>query len=126
MRSLCKEDGHIISILETPAPFLAPELGTSCHHSQLPLLSTHQIQLMEKGIWNSLVGKSDYMGPCPLFPALLETAVDTGPPTGEFSDKPSVKVDIDINTQCEFVENSFLSSKQNGLRPSEWAFRRYS
>ena len=35
------------------------------------------------------------MGPGPLPPALLETAVDTEPPTGEFGDKPSVKVDTD-------------------------------
>ena len=61
MTSLCKEDGHIISILETPTQFLTPDLGTSCHHSQLPLHRPHQIQLMEKGIWNSLVGKSDYL-----------------------------------------------------------------
>ena len=53
-------------------------------------------------------------GPCPLFPALLETAVDTGPPTGEFSDKPSVKVDIDENIQCESVETLFFPLKHNG------------
>ena len=44
------------------------------------------------------------MGPCPLFPALLETAVDTGPLTRESNDKVNVRVDIDGNTQCESVE----------------------
>ena len=44
------------------------------------------------------------IGPGPLPPDLLETAVDSEPPTGEFDDKPSVKVNTDKNTQCEFVE----------------------
>ena len=53
------------------------------------------------------------MGPRPPFPALLET-VDTEPPTGEFSDKTSVKVDIDENIQCESVETRFFPLKHNG------------
>jgi hypothetical protein len=44
------------------------------------------------------------MVPGPLPPALLETAVYSEPPTGEFRDKTSVKVYTDENTQCEFVE----------------------
>ena len=60
MRFLFKEDDCIISIVETPAHFLTPAWRTMLPHSQSPLQSTCQIQLMEKGIWNSLVGKSDY------------------------------------------------------------------
>ena len=66
------------------------------------------------------------VGPGPLPPELLETAVDSEPPTGEFDDKPNVKVNTDINTQCEFVESLIFSlnvmdvASENG-RPA--AFR---
>ena len=38
-----------------------PKLSTIHQLSQMLLHSTHRIQLMEKGIWHSLVGKSDYL-----------------------------------------------------------------
>ena len=56
---LCKEDGCIISILKTPAHFLTPARRTRVPYFQSPLQSPCHIQLMEKGIWHSLVGKSD-------------------------------------------------------------------
>ena len=47
--SLCKEDVCIIYISKTRGQLLAPGGRTRCLHSQLPLQSTCQIQLMEKG-----------------------------------------------------------------------------
>ena len=47
--SLCKEDVCIIYISKTRGHLLAPGGRTRCLHSQLPLQSTGQIQLMEKG-----------------------------------------------------------------------------
>ena len=43
------------------------------------------------------------MGHSPEFPPLLEI-VDTGPLTRESNDKVNVRVDIDRNKPCEFVE----------------------
>ena len=47
--SLCKEDVCIVYISKTRGHLLAPGGRTRCLHSQLPLQSTGQIQLMEKG-----------------------------------------------------------------------------
>ena len=49
------------------------------------------------------------VGPGPLPPELLETAVDSEPPPGEFDEKPNVKVNLDINTQREFVKSLIFS-----------------
>ena len=43
------------------------------------------------------------MGHSPEFPPLLEI-VDTGPLTREYDDKVDVRVEVDRNTPCEFVE----------------------
>ena len=47
--SLCEEDVCIIYISKTRGHWLARGGRTRCLHSQLPLQSTGQIQLMEKG-----------------------------------------------------------------------------